>query len=147
MFDGDVDDMREFEITNDFPIGGLMTGACRREKEMRKAVVGEEHRPTQIELIVENNRWINREKFLSIDNRTNIRLCTNKWKERMKCFETSAQCQTGFATGTRESIVHSSHFRGGIEENAFIIIENNFTKSFDDGNINIAVQGIFPMNS
>ena len=41
MFDGDVDDVRQFQITNDFPIGGLVTSSCPREENEEKTFLPE----------------------------------------------------------------------------------------------------------
>ena len=101
---------------------------------------------TQIELIVEDDGGVNGEKLLSIDNRADVRLGTDEGEEGVKGFESPTQGDTQLRTVAGESIAHTAHLRGGVEENALFVVENDFAEALDHRDVNSTAQRVFPMD-
>jgi hypothetical protein len=63
----------------------------------------------------------------------------------MKRVESTAKNNTSFACLVRESANDATHVRARIEENAFVIVENDLAETFDQRDVDRLVQYVFPM--
>lgn len=86
---------------------------------------------TEIKFVIENDRRVNGEKFLSIDRRANVRLGANERKQRSKGLETSLQDGTRLGIRRVEAFECTRQLWRRIGYRTPVIVEDNFAETFD----------------